>query len=551
MPEIKNTFIEGKMNKDLDERLVPKGQYIDAMNVEVTTSEDSDVGTVQNIYGNVSVTGNYLVPGGAVCIGSVVNEATDSLYWLTATDKATFLPGPDQLIQNANIVFEYNKTNSPLVNPVFVDVHQVVIGEPSNPSNGPYYYDQPWSTSYFWIDNEINVYVGMTVYVNKGGTKYRYGKIVDLIPSDGTTFPITSMQVVVDGDFDLFESGTPTWQAIIFEGNVTEWNRNTQVTGINIVDDMLFWTDNETEPKKINIPRSKEGTFQYTSLANIKHTQLIANDSPKGPISKEDITVIKQKPSKRINLEMKSKREVNSGVYGYVRMNGRKTGNNTEVLSVGDTKTLGTVFTMDTSSFNGVDKFDYRVGDVMLLKFSSAQPNVGAFPITHNYNIKAKITDILDNEFINPATSFKIKILDVNYAGYPGSTGTAADYYWSMQKELNEDQLFELKFPRFSYRWKYEDGEYSSFAPWSNIAFLPGEYRYLPKEGFNTGMVNELRELTLVDFVSPSIPREVSQIDLLYKESDSPNVYIVDSLRIDDPTPIACLLYTSPSPRDS
>ena len=40
MPEIKNTFTGGKMNKDLDERLVPKGEYIDAMNVQVSTSEN-------------------------------------------------------------------------------------------------------------------------------------------------------------------------------------------------------------------------------------------------------------------------------------------------------------------------------------------------------------------------------------------------------------------------------------------------------------------------------------------------------------------------------
>ena len=55
MPEIKNTFLQGKMNKDLDERLVPNGQYRDAMNVQVSTSEGSDIGTVQNILGNTSV----------------------------------------------------------------------------------------------------------------------------------------------------------------------------------------------------------------------------------------------------------------------------------------------------------------------------------------------------------------------------------------------------------------------------------------------------------------------------------------------------------------
>ena len=56
MPEIKNTFTQGKMNKDLDERLVPAGQYTDAMNIEVSTSDEAGVGTVQNILGNEKIT---------------------------------------------------------------------------------------------------------------------------------------------------------------------------------------------------------------------------------------------------------------------------------------------------------------------------------------------------------------------------------------------------------------------------------------------------------------------------------------------------------------
>ena len=27
MPELKNTFLKGRMNRDLDERLVPSGEY--------------------------------------------------------------------------------------------------------------------------------------------------------------------------------------------------------------------------------------------------------------------------------------------------------------------------------------------------------------------------------------------------------------------------------------------------------------------------------------------------------------------------------------------
>ena len=52
MPEIKNTFVQGKMNKDLDERIIPNGEYRDAKNIEISTSDDSDIGTAQNILGN-------------------------------------------------------------------------------------------------------------------------------------------------------------------------------------------------------------------------------------------------------------------------------------------------------------------------------------------------------------------------------------------------------------------------------------------------------------------------------------------------------------------
>ena len=52
MPEIKYTFAQGKMNKDLDERIVPNGQYRNAENIQISTSDGSDVGTVQNILGN-------------------------------------------------------------------------------------------------------------------------------------------------------------------------------------------------------------------------------------------------------------------------------------------------------------------------------------------------------------------------------------------------------------------------------------------------------------------------------------------------------------------
>mgnify|MGYP003655720183 CR=1 FL=1 len=79
MPEIKNTFTQGKMNKDLDERIIPSGQYRDALNVKVGTSDDASVGTVQNILGNKRL--ESFVPGTYTCIASVSDEKTNNLYW--------------------------------------------------------------------------------------------------------------------------------------------------------------------------------------------------------------------------------------------------------------------------------------------------------------------------------------------------------------------------------------------------------------------------------------------------------------------------------------
>jgi len=70
MPEIKNTFTSGKMNKDLDERLVKNGEYRDAMNVDVSASTTDNVGSVHNSFGNVRKDTTNIV--GGFCVGSCV-----------------------------------------------------------------------------------------------------------------------------------------------------------------------------------------------------------------------------------------------------------------------------------------------------------------------------------------------------------------------------------------------------------------------------------------------------------------------------------------------
>ena len=55
MAELKHTFVKGRMNKDLDERLIPNGEYRDALNIQVSSSEGSDAGAIENVLGNEKV----------------------------------------------------------------------------------------------------------------------------------------------------------------------------------------------------------------------------------------------------------------------------------------------------------------------------------------------------------------------------------------------------------------------------------------------------------------------------------------------------------------
>ena len=79
MPEIKNTFLAGKMNKDLDERLVPKGEYREALNVQISKSEGSDSGVIHNIKGNTAID-NYNL-GTSKVVGSVFDEQNNIVYF--------------------------------------------------------------------------------------------------------------------------------------------------------------------------------------------------------------------------------------------------------------------------------------------------------------------------------------------------------------------------------------------------------------------------------------------------------------------------------------
>lgn len=78
MAEIKNSFISSKMNKDLDDRLIPNSEYRDALNIEVGKSESNNIGVLQNVLGNYKIP-NETSPN-LECIGMFMDNQHNRIY---------------------------------------------------------------------------------------------------------------------------------------------------------------------------------------------------------------------------------------------------------------------------------------------------------------------------------------------------------------------------------------------------------------------------------------------------------------------------------------
>ena len=175
MPEIKRTFNVGKMNRDLDARIVPPGEYREAFNVNIGQSEGSDVGAIENLLGNELVADGSINNG--KCIGSVSDSKTEKIYFFVTNNVS------------------FNETNS---------------GQ-----HGLFEYDQKTKqTTTLIITTQLNLH------------------------------------------------------------------QNYPITGINIVDDLLFWTDNRNYPRKINVVTARNNINYYTSSPDIDNLTSVAKFAP-------------------------------------------------------------------------------------------------------------------------------------------------------------------------------------------------------------------------------------------------------------------------------
>lgn len=111
MPEIKRLFSASRMNRDKDDRLVTPGEYREALNINVSKSEGSDMGAIENLLGNKEIVTTGI--NNAKVIGSLRDNGNEKIYYFV-TNNDNYDHSNDSLKQNQIIEYD-QKANKSIV----------------------------------------------------------------------------------------------------------------------------------------------------------------------------------------------------------------------------------------------------------------------------------------------------------------------------------------------------------------------------------------------------------------------------------------------------
>jgi len=395
MAEVKNSFLQSKMNKDLDDRLIPNGEYRDALNISVGKAEDKDVGALEAVLGNdlVADTGN----NDLICIGQVADNQNNRIFQFWT---------------------DYTDTLNTLIPPVLADMRITVYDLNSSPP----------------------------------------------------------LKTLVSGPFLNFAT-----------------NPQYKILGANVLENLLFWTDNRNQPRKINISSAITNPNYYTDEVQIS----VAKYAPVLPMN----------------------------VYLDIPITTTSASSNPTIQSVS--------FTVSSTDFALLN-----IGMQLITNLSTPALTLNNYAvITELNNIGAVYTVIVSVPVTTTIPSGSV----LHFYG-TSMTNKADEQNWPGDPNYLKD-----KYVRFSYRYKFDDGEYSLMAPFTQIMFIPNQNGY-----FLSGDEDAAYRSTIVSWMENFINNielhvelpdtgnniensyKIKSIDILYKESDALTIKVLETVNVNE-----------------
>ena len=425
MAKVLNTFLKSKMNKDLDARIIPEGEYRDAQNAQVSKSESENVGNLENVLGNVSIENFNTLTGvsGLICVGVFSDEINNTVYLFFTTNQQTQYDPTD-----SNFIISYNTLNN----------------------------------------------------------------------------PNSASRILVEGAFLNFST-------------------QNQIYGINILEDLLFFTDNRNQPRVIDVTLAG-GSFYSTE---------------------DQISVAKYNPYQAIELFQKNTEAEQAG----------------SVIPYETTmKDVSSIFLPNGGSAIITDPS----GTLATINFSGLVGEINDSSSPYGTSVTVGLMNMINRE-VNIIPGVSITSLNS-----PTRVTLSAPITFSQDQKIvfNKNPFYEAdfggdpdyledRFVRFSYRFKYQDNTYSIFAPFTQTAFIPkqdGYFMYASGDNPAKDDQSDSYRSTVVSFMENKVNKidlkiplpfpnysmrdalKLKEIDILYKESDAVAVRVIETIKTDEVT---------------
>ena len=463
------------MNKDLDDRLIPNGEYRDAQNISVGKSEEDDIGSLEPILGN-AIDGTQSIRNSSVATVNTIIAIGSTTVTLSANPGPGYGANVGMALVAGGITYGYIKSRNALV---LTLVQALTVAIPAS------------TVLTFTIPN-LKV---IGYFSDEGGSRI-ITFLTDYNDTASASSPVYAPSEGV-GSNHFIRIGDRT----IVSGNFLNFSQNAFITGVSLIENLLFWTDNRNQPRKINLELADNSYYD----------------------SENTISVAKYNPYDPIQLVKKT-------------------------TSTGATSTnnIITLAAENTAIKLGMDLISTNAGSPVIspTQYLYVEAIAATAPFTVTLNANPTVDIVVGDElvFIDSTMTGEDISPFFNGVAMPGTSN------WPGDPDYLQD-----RFVRFSYRFQFDDGEYSTMAPFTQITYIPKQKGYFLGSGGATATPKDEDDAyrsTVVEFMENGVQNidliiplpdtgsaiasknkyKISNIDILYKESDALAVKVVDTI---------------------